>query len=95
MKTKVIPAKLALSIKDENLAEKYAQELNKFGFEIIKITPRGVSFRGAIHLFEKVFKSEVETKDDEHKFITLLILPKEIKDSVDSIYFPTKPIFFK
>jgi hypothetical protein len=95
MDKKTIHAKLAMSIKDSGTAENYANELNKLGFKIIKISPRGVSFEGPVQLFETTFKSEIETTADGNNFRTEPVLPETLKTHVDSVYFPTKPIFFK
>jgi hypothetical protein len=94
MAEKMVQARLSLSIKDRQLSENVAHELDKFGFEILKISPRGISFTGEIRLYEKIFKTRVEETSEGMRFQKEPDIPEGIKKYMDSIYFPTKPIFF-
>jgi hypothetical protein len=91
---KIIQARLVMSIKDRKLSEDYANELDKFGFKIVKISQRGISFAGNVNLFERVFASEIEVTAAGVKFRKEPTMPGKIEKHVDSLYFPTKPIFF-
>ena len=91
---KMIRARLSLSVRDRQLSEKYAHELEKFGFKIIKISPRGISFAGDIRLFEKIFNAGIEETSEGMKFREEPDIPEGIKNKTASIYFPTKPVFF-
>lgn len=95
MAVDLIQARLAMSVKDIKLAENYANELGNLGFKILKVSPRGISFAGDRHLFEKVFESKIEESTGGMKFVTEPKVPDKIKNHVDSIYFPTRPIFFE
>lgn len=94
MTEKIIQARLSLSVKDRQLAESYAQELDKFGFKIIKISPRGISFAGDIELYEKNFNAKIVETSEGMRFQEEPTIPEGIKKHMDSIYFPTKPKFF-
>lgn len=94
MAEKMVRARLSLSVKDRQLSENYAHELDKFGFKIIKISPRGISFAGDIRLYEKIFNSKIVETSEGMRFRKEPTIPEGIKQHMDSIYFPTKPIFF-
>lgn len=87
-------AKLALSVRNENLAKEYANKLICKGFRIIQIAPRGISFEGPIEMFEKVFNCKIKVLDSSIQFIGKPSFPDEISQGVESIYFPTKPTYF-
>ncbi|MFC2155596.1 hypothetical protein ACFLRB_03780 [Acidobacteriota bacterium] len=91
---KMIRARLSLSVRDRELSENYAHELINFGFKIIKISPRGISFAGDIKLYEKIFNSKIVETSEGMRFREEPDIPEGIKKHMDSIYFPTKPKFF-
>lgn len=90
---KEVRARLALGVRDRDLAEKYAVKLRYKGFAINNVASRGVSFSGTIEQFELTFRSEVKLSENNTFFEKEPVLPEDIKDNVDSIYFPSKPIF--
>jgi len=95
MNDTILRARLALNIRNDDLSNSYANELSKYGFRIIKITSRGVSFEGRVNLFETTFKSTLELSESECAFLTEPIFPEKFNKEITSIYFPTKPVFFK
>jgi hypothetical protein len=86
-------ARLALGKRDQHLAERHARGLNGLGFEVVRVGSRGVGFEGPIDLFERVFQCGVMTSKDGAQFSGEPTIPKEIREEVDSVYFPTRPIF--
>jgi hypothetical protein len=94
MNSIMIKARLALSTRSQELAEKYARELDNLGFSIVQVTPRGVNFEGTIDLFERTFKSRVTQSSDGVWFENVPVIPEALEESVDAVYFPTKPTFF-
>ncbi len=95
MNDTILRARLALNIRNDDLSHSYANELSKYGFQIIKITSRGVSFEGKVNLFETTFKSALEFSENECVFLTDPVFPERFDKKITSIYFPTKPVFFK
>lgn len=87
-------ARLALGVRDRELAETYAQRLDELGFSIVKVAPRGVTFEGTVELFERTFKAEIRTSTNGAAFEKSPVIPEAIEKHVDSVYFPTKPTFF-
>ena len=90
----ILHARLALAVRDRSLAEKYADELGKLGFEIGKVSARGISFEGTIPLFEETFECEIDMSAIGAQFEDSPTLPDALSEHIDSIYFPTKPTFF-
>jgi hypothetical protein len=90
----IVRARLALGKRDRELAEKHAEGLNDLGFTVVKVASRGVSFEGTTDLFERTFQSAVQASEDGAQFQDAPTIPKRIEQDVDSIYFPTRPIFF-
>jgi subtilase family serine protease len=90
MSDNVLQAKLALSARNGQLASTYAENLTKAGFQVIKITPRGVYFQGSSALVEKTFHTKIE----ENKFVTKPVLSDFADEKIASIYIPTEPIRF-
>ncbi len=89
-----IVARLALSVRDQELAQTFADELSGFGFFIKSVTPRGVMFEGRASLFEKYFNVKIEIIGGRASFATPPVFPERLKGTVESVYFPTKPTFF-
>ena len=87
--------RLALAIRDKNIAQMHSEELKKLGFAILKVTPRGVSFEGRHELIEKVFNTEIIFSEASIQFKKGPKIPGSISQHVDSIYIPSKPTFFK
>ncbi len=90
---KRLHARLSLGVRDHGLAEKHAAALSRRGFNVVKAAARGVSFEGTHELFESTFDCKVEAEEspcfeDEPK------LPQALEESVDSVYFPTRPTFY-
>lgn len=85
-------ARLALDVRDLDLAEHYAQILRESGFKVLKVAPRGVSFEGEASVFLDVFQSPVDD-DAATEFSTPPTLPESLSSHVASVYFPTKPKF--
>lgn len=94
MHSTMLKARMALSTKSQGLAEKYAHELDNLGFSIVHVAPRGVNFEGPIDLFERTFKSRVTQSADGVRFESAPVIPEALEESVDAVYFPTKPTFF-
>ena len=90
----ILHARLAIAVRDRSLAQKYAVELCKLGFEIGKVSARGISFEGTIPLFEETFECEIDYSAGGAQFEDSPTLPEGLSEHVDSIYFPTKPTFF-
>lgn len=90
----VLHARLALSKRDRNLAERYAEELRILGFTVVMVASRGVSFEGAVELFEEIFNCEVRSSENGFQFEGTPKLPSMVEEYVDSIYFPSRPSFF-
>jgi|GEM_PF-4554461 len=88
-------ARMALIYRDKELAQTCADELSVFGFVIRSVTQRGVMFSGKTTLFEKFFNAKVEITEDGTSFLTTPVFPVLLREMVDSVYFPTKPIFIK
>ena len=91
----ILRARLALSVRDRKLAELHANELKILGFAITQISQRGVGFEGTKDLFEKVFQCRIEVLHGNVKIEHELRIPEQVSRQVESVYFPTKPIFFK
>lgn len=89
-----IRARLALTLRNTDLAERVGVELNKLGFRTLQTAHRGVSFEGPPALFESVFQCRVSHTDNGYRFENNPIIPVPIADGVASVYFPTKPKFF-
>ena len=89
----ILHARLALSIRDRELAEKHARKLDKLGFTIVKVAPRGVGFEGTVDLFERTFKCRIKMSANGAQFGNTPTVPETIEEHVDSVYFPTKPIY--
>ena len=88
-------ARLALGVRDRGLAEQHAAELSRRGFNVVKAASRGVSFEGTPELFERTFDCKVEAEAEESPcFEDPPKLPEALEDSVDSVYFPTRPTFY-
>ena len=87
-----LTARLALGVKDEARAQVYARKLNELGFEVASCGPRGVNFSGPATLFAKAF-GELTESPTGIRFAKEPRLPADFGADVDSIYFPTKPIF--
>jgi hypothetical protein len=94
MEDMIVYARLALSVRDRNLAEKKAKGLSNLGFKVVRVGSRGVSFEGSVDLFQDTFQSDIETSTGGAHFESVPVIPAEIKEDVDSVYFPTKPTFF-
>jgi hypothetical protein len=90
---KKIQARLALGVRDRALAEQHAAELTRRGFSVVKAAARGVSFEGAPELFQSTFESGVKVGETP-SFEQEPKLPEELREDVDSVYFPTRPIFY-
>jgi hypothetical protein len=95
MEDTMIYARLALGVRDRDLAEKKAQGLSDLGFKVIRVGSRGVSFEGSVDLFQDTFQCDVETSTGGAHFESTPTIPGDIKEDVDSVYFPTKPTFFR
>jgi hypothetical protein len=91
----ILRARLALGIRDRKLAEEHARELQILGFAITQISRRGVGFEGTKELFENIFQCKIIVLHDDVQIEEPLHIPEKISRQVDSIYFPSKPIFFK
>ena len=85
-------ARLALGVRDRDLAEQHAAELVRRGFDVVRTAARGVSFEGDPELFQSTFESEIEAAESP-RFGREPKLPEELRDSVESVYFPTRPTF--
>ncbi len=94
MSDTTLRTRLALSIRDQNLAETYASRLRELGFRVMSVSSRGVNFEGSVDLLGKVFDSQVQISETDQRFATDPKLPAEISDYVDAVYFPTRPSFF-
>ena len=95
MEDTIIYARLALGVRDRDLAEKKAQGLSDLGFKVIRVGSRGVSFEGSVDLFQDTFQCDIETSTGGAHFESTPIIPGDIGEDVDSVYFPTKPTFFR
>jgi hypothetical protein len=95
MEDTIIYARLALGVRDRNLAEKKAQGLSDLGFKVIRVGSRGVSFEGSVDLFQDTFQCDIETSTGGAHFEGAPTIPGDIREDVDSVYFPTKPTFFR
>jgi hypothetical protein len=91
----IINARLALGVRDRNLAEKKAQGLSNRGFKVLGVGSRGVSFEGSVDLFQDTFQCDIETSTDGAHFEGAPVIPADIGEDVDSVYFPTRPTFFR
>jgi hypothetical protein len=90
----MLHAKLALGIRDKSIALRHASRLADLGFQIERVSERGVSFHGPSDLFEQVFHSPVVIRGADARFANEPAIPDEIAEQVDSVYFPTRPTFF-
>ena len=88
-----LQAKLALGIRSRDLADQYASKLSARGFDIVRTAGRGVSFEGPPELFVETFQSQLNLEETP-SFETNPELPEELRDNVDSVYFPTRPDYF-
>jgi hypothetical protein len=95
MNSTLIKARLALHTKSQELAEKYAHELDNLGFSNLHATPRGVHFEGTIDLFERTFKCRVTQSADSARFESMPVIPAALEEGIEAVYFPTKPTFFE
>jgi hypothetical protein len=95
MEDTIINARLALGVRDRDLAEEKAQGLSDLGFKVIRVGSRGVSFEGSVDLFQNTFQCDIDTSTDSAHFESTPIIPTDIGEDVDSVYFPTKPTFFR
>lgn len=95
MEDTIINARLALGVRDRNLAEQKAQGLSDRGFKVLKVGSRGVSFEGSVDLFQNTFQCDIDTSTDSTHFEGTPTIPADIKEDVDSVYFPTQPTFFR
>lgn len=93
MAQKRLQARLALGVRDRKLAEERAGQLIELGFSVIRVGSRGVSFEGSIEQFEQTFSSAIKTTQDHAEFAEVPTLPEDLDKDVDSVYFPTRPIF--
>lgn len=57
MKDPILEAKLALNERSQQLASKYSKDPKQAGFKLVKVTPRGVYFKGNLASFEKTFQA--------------------------------------
>jgi len=90
-----IRARLALKSRNLLAAQSCAAELEDLGFEVTSVSQRGVGFEGALDDFETVFASGVTLADEQPRFATKPIPPDQIAELVESVYFPTRPSFFR
>ncbi len=90
-----IRARLALKSRNLLTAQSCAAELEDLGFEVTSVSQRGVGFEGALGDFETVFASSVILTDKQPSFAIKPIPPDRIAEFVESVYFPTRPSFFR
>ncbi|MEM7127257.1 MAG: hypothetical protein AAF702_13075 [Chloroflexota bacterium] len=90
----VLQSRLSLDIRDIQLAESYAVELQKVGFEINKVTARGVHFEGPAILYEETFHSKVEISEAGSRFERIPTIPASIDLGSATVYFPNRPTYF-
>ena len=90
----ILRARLALKVRDQKLAQTHAEVLEQFGFDVTKVSQRGVGFEGQKELFEKVFQCRIAVSHSGVDVRMELQLPEQLRSQVDSVYFPTKPTFF-
>jgi hypothetical protein len=95
MNDTILRARLALGVRDRNLAEEKAQGLSELGFKVLNVGSRGISFEGSVDLFQDTFQSDIKTSTDGAQFESTPTIPKNIEEQVDSVYFPTKPTYFR
>lgn len=91
----IIRARLALDKADLSMAQKVASVLERRGFDVVHIGTRGIGFEGHSQLFTSVFGSEPFKQTSGYSFRSEPQLPDEIADIKASVYFPTKPTFYK
>ena len=90
-----IQARLALKNRSRDTAGASATVLGRLGFEVRRVSARGVSFAGPVHLFESVFETKLIVSGSEYNFASDPTLPPGLADDVQSVYFPSKPTFFQ
>jgi hypothetical protein len=90
-----IRARLALKSRNLLAAQSCAAELELLGFDVTSVSEHGVGFEGALGDFETVFASSVILAGEQPRFATRPIPPDRIAEFVESVYFPTRPSFFR
>ena len=90
-----IRARLALKSRNLLAAQSCAAELENLGFNVISVSMHGVGFEGVLSDFETVFASSVILADEQPRFATKPVPPERIAEFVESVYFPTRPSFFR
>ncbi len=89
-----VQARLALKNRSRDAAGAAAMELGRLGFDVRRVSERGVSFIGSPRLFESVFETKLTVSGSEYSFASDPTLPPGLADEVQSVYFPSKPTFF-
>lgn len=84
--------RLALDVRDLELARKYAEILVRTGFRVVHVAARGITFEGQKAELENMFQSCIED-DDAPKFLRDPVLPDDLREHVASVYLPNKPQF--
>ncbi len=89
-----VQARLVLKSRSRDAARASATELGRLGFEVRRVSERGVSFAGPALLFESVFETKLIVSGSEYRFASDPTLPTGLGNDAQSVYFPTKPTFF-
>ncbi len=87
-------ARLAMKERDLHAAELAASQLEGFGFHVTSVSERGVGFDGSVDVFESIFESKVIVAGARPRFATRPATPVSLADTVESVYFPTRPTYF-
>lgn len=86
-------ARVALRERNLAAAEACAKALAALGFQVTRTSARGVEIAARQALFEKVFREDIDI-NEQPRFKRQPVMPESCKVA-ESVYFPSKPEFFK
>jgi hypothetical protein len=86
--------RLSLVHRDQELAHHYAEKLEALGFEVERVSARGITFEGEKQMVESIFNTTIGELKDGYAFHSPPTLPDYLQEHVDSVYIPTQPSYF-